>query len=101
MQSITLPITLLITLLITLPVGSNTLNAANLLPEGDTQFAQVNPSNDGVLNASLLNGGHHVVNTQGCSMRNANRGLRSEPPNPQTQVSPYLNNNHPDLYRKP
>ena len=84
--------------------GSNVLNSTSLLPDGDTNFAQVNPSNNGsVLNASLLNAGHHIgVNTQGCSMRNANRGLRSEPPNPQTQVSPWLQTTIcPDLYRKP
>ena len=52
---------------------------------------------------NLLNAGHHIgVNTQGCSMRNANRGLRSEPPNPQVQVSPWQQSSIcPDLYRKP
>ena len=35
-------------------------------------------------------------------MRNANRGLRSEPPNPQVQVSPWLQTTIcPDLHRKP
>tara|TARA_B100001027_G_scaffold158543_1_gene111835 strand:- start:97 stop:822 length:726 start_codon:yes stop_codon:yes gene_type:complete len=84
--------------------NNNTLNSQNLLPEGDTLFSNVNPSNNGgVINASLLNAGHHIgVNTQGCSLRNANRGLRSEPPNPQTQVSPWLQTTIcPDLYRKP
>ena len=84
--------------------NNNTLNSQNLLPEGDTLFSNVNPSNNGgVINTSLLNAGHHIgVNTQGCSLRNANRGLRSEPPNPQTQVSPWLQTTIcPDLYRKP
>ena len=84
--------------------NNNNLNSQNLLPEGDTLFSNVNPSNNGgVINASLLNAGHHIgVNTQGCSLRNANRGLRSEPPNPQTQVSPWLQTTIcPDLYRKP
>jgi len=84
--------------------NNNNLNSQNLLPEGDTLFSNVNPSNNGgVINASLLNAGHHIgVNTQGCSLRNANRGLRSEPANPQTQVSPWLQTTIcPDLYRKP
>ena len=62
------------------------------------------PHNFGsVITGSLLNAGHFIgVNTQGCSRRNANRGLRSEPPNPQTQVSPWLQTTIcPDLYRKP
>lgn len=65
---------------------------------------EVNPNTPGSINTgTLLNSGHHIgVNTTGCSMRNANRGLRSEPPNPQTQVSPWLNTTIcPDLYRKP
>ena len=84
--------------------NNNNLNSQNLLPEGDTLFSNVNPSNNGgVINTSLLNAGHHIgVNTQGCSLRNANRGLRSEPANPQTQVSPWLQTTIcPDLYRKP
>jgi len=84
--------------------NGNTLNSQGLLPEGDTLFSNVNPSNNGgVINASLLNAGHHIgVNTQGCSLRNANRGLRSEPPNPQTQVSPWSQTTIcPDVYRKP
>ena len=89
---------------VTTVTNNNTLNSGNLLPEGDTVYSNVNPSNNGgVINASLLNAGHHVgVNTQGCSLRNANRGLRSEPANPQTQVSPWQQTTIcPDLYRKP
>ena len=84
--------------------NNNTLNANNYLPEGNTLYSEVNPSNNGgVINASLLNAGHFFgVNTQGCSLRNANRGLRSEPANPQTQVSPWLQTTIcPDLHRKP
>ena len=85
-------------------LNNNNLDSDNLMPEGETLFSNVNPSNNGgVINASLLNAGHHIgVNTQGCSLRNANRGLRSEPANPQTQVSPWLQTTIcPDLYRKP
>ena len=69
-----------------------------------TSHDNTNPNTPGdVMSNSLLNAGHHIgVNTTGCSMRNANRGLRSEPPNPQTQVSPWLQTTIcPDLYRKP
>ena len=79
------------------------MSATDLLPSGDTLHTQVNPSGVGDLTSkNLLNAGHHVgVNTQGCSMRNANRGLRSEPPNPQVQVSPWLQTTIcPDLHRK-
>ena len=73
-----------------------------LTSKGDTQFAQVNPSNNGsVLNASLLNAGHHIgVNTQGCSMRNANRGLRSEPLSTNSSQSMASNNNLPRFIQK-
>ncbi len=84
-------------------VNSN-LNCKDLLPsDSNSTWAQVNPSGVGDLcGRNLLNSGHHIgVNTQGCSMRNANRGLRSEPPNPQTQVSPWLQTTIcPDLHRK-
>ena len=81
-----------------------TMAVSDLLPNGNTKHSENNPSGNGsVLTASLLNAGHHIgVNTTGCSMRNANRGLRSEPPNPQTQVSPWLQTTIcPDPYRKP
>jgi hypothetical protein len=52
---------------------------------------------------SYLDSGFHVgVNTVGQSLRNANRQLRSEPPNPQVAVSPWLMSSiGPDLERKP
>ena len=81
--------------------SSSNMNINNYLP-GTGNSAT--PSNDGgVINASLLNAGHHFgIDTQGCSLRNANRGLRSEPPNPQVQVSPWLQTTIcPDLMRKP
>ena len=84
--------------------NSTTMSVDDLLPNGNTKHSENNPSGNGsVLTASLLNAGHHIgVNTTGCSMRNANRGLRSEPPNPQTQVSPWLQTTIcPDPYRKP
>ena len=42
------------------------------------------------------------INTVGSSLRNANLQVRSEPPNPQVQVSPWLNTTiEPDLMRTP
>lgn len=87
------------------PASSGTLNCSDLLPgDSNSTWAQVSPSGVGELcTKNLLNAGHHIgVNTQGCSLRNANRGLRSEPPNPQTQVSPWLQTTIcPDMLRKP
>jgi hypothetical protein len=87
------------------PVDSGILNCANLLPaDTNSIWAQVSPSGVGELcTKNLLNAGHHVgVNTQGNSLRNANRDLRSQPPNPQVPVSPWLNTTiGPDLLRKP
>ena len=42
------------------------------------------------------------INTVGQSLRNANLQLRSEPPNPQVSVSPWMNSSiGPDLLRRP
>jgi hypothetical protein len=53
--------------------------------------------------ASLLQAGTHIgLNSVGNSLRNANLQLRSEPPNPQVLVSPWLNTTiGPDLQRQP
>jgi len=87
------------------PADSGILNCANLLPaDTNSIWAQVSPSGVGELcTKNLLNAGHHVgVNTQGNSLRNANRDLRSQPPNPQVPVSPWLNTTiGPDLLRRP
>ena len=87
------------------PATTGVLNCKELLPSGDnTTWAQVSPSGVGdICTRNLLNAGHHIgVNTQGCSMRNANRGLRSEPHNPQVPVSPWLNTTIcPDTLRRP
>ena len=84
--------------------ANNQFTSSALLPTGNSLYSQTNPSGNGdVTTSSLLNAGHHIgVNTTGCSMRNANRGLRSECPNPQVQVSPWLQTTIcPDLFRKP
>ena len=86
------------------PADNGVLKCSDLLPaDTNSPWAQVSPSGVGELcTKNILNAGHHIgVNTTGCSMRNANRGLRSEPPNPQTQVSPWMQTTIcPDLHRK-
>jgi hypothetical protein len=81
------------------------LDSNDLLPEdSDSTFIKNSPSGSGELDTqNLLNAGHHLgVNTAGCNMRNANRGLRSELPNPQVQVSPWLQSTIcPDPFRRP
>lgn len=57
----------------------------------------------GLSNVNLLRAGYHAgINTVGSSLRNANLQVRSEPPNPQVQVSPWGNTTiQPDLMRVP
>ena len=81
------------------------LTPDELLP-GDlnSKWAQVNPAGQGELgDQNFLNAGFHVgVNTVGQTLRNANLQLRSEPPNPQLKVSPWLQSTiEPDSNRKP
>jgi len=81
------------------------LTAAELLPgDANSKWAQVNPSGQGELgDQNFLNAGYHVgVNTVGQTLRNANLQIRSEPPNPQVKVSPWLQSTiEPDTNRKP
>ena len=86
----------------------NNLQPKDLLPSGKSKavqdFDNANPTGEGILKGvNFLDAGFHVgVNTVGQSLRNANRQLRSEPPNPQVAVSPWLNTTiGPDLGRKP
>ncbi len=78
---------------------------ADLLPKDQNgSFGAMGPQGGGALqNVNLLKAGHHTgINTVGSSLRNANLQLRSEPPNPQTQVSPWGNTTiEPDLMRVP
>ena len=85
-----------------------TLKPEDLLPTQESeQIAQFNasrPDNEGILTGiNLLDSGYHVgTNTIGQSLRNANRQLRSEPPNPQVAISPWMNTTiSPDLPRRP
>lgn len=86
----------------------NTLTASDLLPAEESkeisEFNQNYPIGEGVLRGiNFLSSGYHIgVNTVGQSLRNANRQLRSEPPNPQVSVSPWMNSSiGPDLLRRP
>ena len=85
-----------------------TLKPEDLLPtdEGKAiqEFNIAKPVGEGILQGvNLLDASYHVgVNTVGQSLRNANRQLRSEPPNPQVNVSPWMNTTiTPDLPRRP
>lgn len=81
------------------------LSPAELLPgDANSTWAQVNPAGQGSLgDQNFLNAGFHVgVNTVGQTLRNANLQLRSEPPNPQVKVSPWLQSTiEPDTNRRP
>ena len=69
------------------------LTPAELLPtDANSKWAQSVPAGQGELgDQNFLTAGHHVgINTVGQTLRNANRQLRSEPPNPQVKVSPWL-----------
>jgi len=71
------------------------LTAKDLLPANDEAdiWAETNPEGEGIVSdKNFLNAGYHIgVDTVGQSLRNANYGLRSEPPNPREVVSPWMN----------
>lgn len=87
----------------------NTLQPADLLPEGEAneiqnfQDSSVTASEGILKGVNFLDAGFHIgVNTVGQSLRNANLNLRAEPPNPRIQVSPWMNSTiDADLMRKP
>ena len=84
------------------------LKPEDLLPTDENKAIQefniAKPVGEGILQGvNMLDSTYHVgVNTVGQSLRNANRQLRSEPPNPQVNVSPWMNTTiGPDLPRRP
>jgi hypothetical protein len=81
------------------------LNSQDLLPGGaDSLYAKVVPSGQGALtDQNFLNAGAHIgVGTVGACRRNPSYDLRSSPPNPQVQVSPWMQSTiEPDLHRRP
>ncbi len=77
----------------------------DLLPvdEPSKSWDRVNPKGTGSLELkNMLSAAQHIgVNTVGSSLKNANRQLRSEPPNPMVPVSVWNNSSvTPDIYRK-
>jgi len=73
-------------------VNKDRLTSADLLPmDANSKWAELNPQCSGDLqDQNYLTAGYHIgVNTVGQSLRNANRQLRYEPPNPQIPVSPW------------
>ena len=87
--------------------GNNvpTSDPSELLPsDQNNEWARLNPTGGGDLNSvNLLKAGHHTgIDTVGSSLRNANLQVRSEPPNPTNNVSPWGNSTiTPDLMRVP
>ena len=85
--------------------GGQMTDPAELLPRDvNSQWAQLNPAGGADFkNVNLLKSGYHIgIDTVGSSLRNANLQERSEPPNPTTPVSPWLNSTiEPDLMRAP
>ena len=83
----------------------NIQNPSELLPkDGNSQWAQLNPSGKGELaNINLLKAGYHIgIDTIGQSLRNANLQERSEPPNPQLYIGPWNQSTiTPDFLRPP
>ncbi len=85
--------------------GGNAVDPSELLPlDKNSQWAQLNPSgSNDFKNVNLLKAGYHAgIDTVGSSLRNANLQVRSEPPNPTSKVSPWMNTTiEPDLMRMP
>lgn len=83
----------------------DTLKSSDLLPgDANSVWAQVNPSGQGSLgDQNLLNSSYHIgINTVGQTLRNASHQLRSEYPNPQIKVSPWMQTTiEPDIARRP
>jgi len=85
-----------------IPTGE--LTADELLPKGDANlFSAAHPQGDGFLaERNFLTSGFHIgINSQSSTLKNASLDLRSEPPNPRVQVSPWLQTSIlPDSNRK-
>ena len=68
------------------------LNPSDLLPnDKNSEWANINPASNDLKNLNLLNHNQLIgINTVGSSLRNANLQLRSEIPNPQDAVGPWM-----------
>ena len=87
------------------PPQRGNYDPSELLPKDvNSQWAQLNPAGSADFkNVNLLKAGYLIgIDTIGSTLRNANLQERSEPPNPTTSVSPWLNTTiEPDLMRVP
>jgi len=85
--------------------AGNVPDPSELLPKDqNNEWARLNPSgSQDFQNVNLLKAGYHAgIDTVGSTLRNANLQVRSEPPNPTTKVSPWMNTTiEPDLMRVP
>jgi hypothetical protein len=85
--------------------NDDTLTSADLLPAEDKnaiEFANMAPSVDGSLSDQNFLTAGHLQGEMSTVSKNANYGLRSEPPNPQDKVSPWMNTSiKPDTLRRP
>lgn len=81
------------------------LDPNDLLPKDNcSQWANTSPYGDqSLMNKNFLQAGATTgITSVGSTLRNANLQLRSEPPNPQVKVSPWLQTTiEPDISRKP
>lgn len=85
--------------------SSQTMNTpSDLLPSDNNSGWGLKPMGSGdFMGVNFLNAGYLIgVDTIGSTLRNANLQVRSEPPNPQLVVSPWLNTTiEPDVFRQP
>jgi hypothetical protein len=84
--------------------GNNTNNPSDLLPKDGNNAWGLQPMGSGdYLGVNFLNAGYLTgIDTVGSALRNANLQVRSEPPNPQLIVSPWMNTTiEPDTFRQP
>ena len=84
--------------------GNNTNNPSDLLPKDGNSSWGLQPMGSGdYLGVNFLNAGYLTgIDTVGSSLRNANLQVRSETPNPQMIVSPWMNTTiEPDTFRQP
>lgn len=83
------------------------LTAEDLLPKdaANNKFSQMSPAGQGSLSdVNLLSAGYQIgLSTIAGTLRNANLQLRSEPPNPQVSVSPWMQStiSNSDVFRRP
>jgi hypothetical protein len=87
------------------PRANAAYDPSELLPKDlNSQWAQLNPAGSADFkNVNLLKAGYLIgIDTVGSTLRNANLQERSEPPNPTSSVSPWMNTTiEPDLMRLP